>query len=97
MGISTDDLNRWVENNPTPEDEDAEENQDDDDGEDSENVEPKIKHEDAIKHFEICIQWGQQNDIDDSKSMVLRELQECAMQKKISIPKKQSLLDQLFK
>ena len=48
-----------------------------------ENMDPKIRHEHAVKYFE-SIKWMQQNNIDFSKSMILKELQEKAIKIKIS-------------
>ncbi|XP_037823997.1 jerky protein homolog-like [Lucilia sericata] len=95
--ISVDDLNSWVENITPPEDVDEDEIQNDEDIVEAENLDPKINHADAVKHFEACIKWTEQNNIDYSKSMVLRELQEEAIKKQISIPKKQTLLNRFFK
>ncbi|XP_037816312.1 jerky protein homolog-like [Lucilia sericata] len=79
--ISVDDLNSWVENITPPEDVDEDEIQNDEDIVEAENLDPKINHADAVKHFEACIKWTEQNNIDYSKSMVLRELQEEAIKK----------------
>lgn len=62
-----------------------------------ENVEPKMKHEDAAKSFELCIKWSKQNNVDITKLEILTELQEYAVENVLSIPRKQSTIDQFFK
>lgn len=97
MRISVDDLNCWINNEPSPEDVGDDVEVVEDTNEDDENVDPKIKHEDVVKYLEICNKWAQQNNIELSKVMVLRELQEEAVKLKISAPMKQTLLNQFFK
>lgn len=96
--LSVSDLNEWIENNPSnqDEDEDEDDNHDVEEVDNEEHLEQKIKHVDAIKSFEICIQWATQNNVDVSALMALKDLQEQAIKKSFSIPKKQTLLNQFF-
>lgn len=61
------------------------------------NNEINIKHIDAINCFETCILWSQQNKIDYSKLLVLREIQEEAVQKSLQINQKQTSINEFFK
>lgn len=59
--------------------------------------ESRIKHDDVVKYFEICIKWAQQNNIDATKSLMLRELQEEAIQKRLQVPKIQTKINNFFR
>lgn len=91
-----DDLINWnrdeVEISSPDEDEDNDENVHIAD--ENASIEVKIKHYDAIKCLETCIQW---NKIELSKSLVLRELQEEAVQKSLEINVKQTSINDFFK
>lgn len=87
--LSANDLNSWIENSPPREKECVENSNEIEEFQEVDNkehFEKNIKHVDVINSLEICIKWGQQNNIDFSKLMILRDLQEEAV-KKISIPK----------
>lgn len=94
-----DDLINWnrdeVEISSPDEDEDNDENVHIAD--ENASIEVKIKHYDAIKCLETCIQWSEQNNIQLSKSLVLRELQEEAVQKSLEINVKQTSINDFFK
>lgn len=93
MSFTTDDILEWNRDN-------VEETLSDEDEENVEVVdqtslaETRIKHADAIQCLETCIQWSQQNGIDISKSLILRELQEEAVQKSLHVvPVQKSIKD----
>lgn len=65
--------------------------------EDEDNDENVHIADDAIKCLETCIQWSEQNNIQLSKSLVLRELQEEAVQKSLEINVKQTSINDFFK
>ncbi|XP_037817448.1 jerky protein homolog-like [Lucilia sericata] len=94
--FTTDDINYW----------NRDDDQDNDEEDDDENVDPeeivnitqetKIRNADAINSFETCILWSQQNNIDCTKSLVLRELQEEAVQKSLQLGQKQTSINDFF-
>lgn len=95
INFSVSDLNEWVERR----EDHFIDNDDDEDQTDEEieiQTEPKVKHDDAIKSFELCIQWAKQNNVDHMKLAVLAELQENAVKTSLSIPKKQTLINTFF-
>lgn len=51
-----------------------------------ENNRPRIEPGDVEKHFKMCIQWVPKNNIDSTKSIILREIQEEAIQKTLQVP-----------
>lgn len=98
--LTAEDVNQWIEDDTCEvfldEDEDEEIN------ELLENDIPadegvKIKHCDVIKSFDVCIQWGQENNIDISKTLILRELQEQAIEKSLKKTQKQTSITSFFK
>ncbi|XP_037806580.1 jerky protein homolog-like [Lucilia sericata] len=96
--LTADDLNQWINDADT----DFDENETSECEENEENDNPfvvdiKIKHTDVIKHLEECIKWGEQNNIDVSKKIVLREIQEEAIQRSLKLPQKQTSIKNYFK
>ncbi|XP_036322268.1 jerky protein homolog-like [Rhagoletis pomonella] len=57
---------------------------------------PKVNHVDAINCFQTCIEWAVENQIDSSKTLLLRSLQEEAMQVSLQINKRQSLMTEFL-
>ncbi|XP_036334725.1 MOXD1 homolog 1-like [Rhagoletis pomonella] len=73
--FTVDDLNVWVQQGPE-QDFDYGEDDHDENYDNIEIEELKIKHEDAIKSFDVCVKWAKQNNIESTKQIVLVELQE---------------------
>ncbi|XP_017479853.1 PREDICTED: uncharacterized protein LOC108369273 [Rhagoletis zephyria] len=94
--FTVDDLNEWVQQGPEQDFDYAEDDHDEND-DNIETEELKIKHEDVIKSFDVCIKWAKQNNIESTKQIVLVELQEEAVKMNLNIPKKQSTINQFFK
>lgn len=95
-----DDFAEWI--NEIHSDYEDEEEMNDENNEDDENdinleADSKIKHRDAVKHFPKCIKWGDQNNIDVSQKIVLRDLQEKAIEYSLKVLKKQTTINNYFK
>ena len=60
------------------------------------NNEMKIKHSEVIKCFDICIQWGSQNNMNISKQLVLREIVKEALQMSLQVTCKQTSRNVFF-
>lgn len=96
-----DDFSEWI-NEIHSDYEGEDENEQDENNENEENyvhveADSKIKHRDAIKHFQKCIEWGDQNNIDVSQKIVLRDLQEKALEYSLKVLKKQTTINNYFK
>lgn len=57
---------------------------------------PKVKHEDAIKCFDTCIQWAVENNIETSKTLLLRSIHEKAVEMQLKNKTRQCLMTDFF-
>lgn len=94
--MTINDLNDWIEQNPTPVNIDESSDEEEDDT----HVfveERKIKHVDAVNYIDNVLKWGKQNNIDLDRLTPLRELQKDAIEMSLKIPKTQTAINVFFK
>lgn len=97
-GLTVDDLNEWIQDDVHQIESDESDNtHEDEEREIPSDAPPKVKDLEAIKCFDVCIRWSQENNIDLSKELVLREIQEEAVRKSLNKSQKQTLINQFFK
>lgn len=93
--FSYEDLHDWNLDDPL---EDVEQDNDSDDDQILVPVNPlpKVKHEDAIKCFDTCIQWAVENNIETSKTLFLRSIQQNVIEMQLQTKKRQCLMTDFF-
>ncbi|XP_039969975.1 uncharacterized protein LOC120781822 [Bactrocera tryoni] len=102
--FNTDDLEAWnsvdnvpVEENPSAENELAIEISEEEEGDTAAVVAvPPIKHTDTIDFFEKCIKWSEENNVEQEKKFLLKNLHQKAQDLKISRPLKQMSITNFF-